>query len=107
MTTTSSFMSTVPAEGATSRSITVSGWLMTVSSGALFARSRPGLRSLHRGAHRTERHERLAFFDDIRGKLRGGAATGILRRVDRSGRDEQSLPGLERHRRPALELVLQ
>jgi hypothetical protein len=35
------------------------------------------------------RDKRLAFFDDIRGELRCAAAADVLRRVDRSGRDEQ------------------
>ena len=35
------------------------------------------------------REERLPFFDDIRGELRPVAAADVLRRVDRSGRDEQ------------------
>src|SRR5215207_9486835 len=102
MTTTSSFMSTVPAEDARSRSITDSSWLMTDSSGVL-TRSR----LLHRGAHRTEGDERLALFDEIRGELRGVAGADVLRRVDRSGRDEKSFADLERHRRPALEPILQ
>src|SRR3954471_8381846 len=51
--------------------------------------------------------ERLAFFDDIRGELRRVDTADVLRRVDRSGRDEQDLASLERHRRLALELILQ
>src|SRR5712691_10831137 len=51
--------------------------------------------------------ERLPFFDDIRGELRPGAAADVLGRVDRSGRDEQDVAGLERHRRLALDLILQ
>ena len=51
--------------------------------------------------------ERLPFFDDIRGELRAVAAADVLRRVDRSGRDEQDVAGLERHRRLALDLILQ
>ena len=34
-------------------------------------------------------------------------AADVLRRVDRSGRDEQDVAGLERHRRLALDLILQ
>src|SRR5688572_18275307 len=99
MTTTSSLMSTVPADDATSRSITVSSWLMTVSSGVLLARYAMAPALFHRCAHRTERHERLAFFDQIGRELRGVAAAHILRRVDRSGGNEQCLANLERHRR--------
>src|SRR5215212_1149700 len=51
--------------------------------------------------------ERLPFFDDVRGEFRPVAAADVLRRVDRSGRDEQDVAGLERHRRPALDLILQ
>src|SRR5215218_4051113 len=51
--------------------------------------------------------ERLPFFNDIRGEFRPVAAADVLRRVDRSGRDEQDLAGLERHRRLALDPVLQ
>src|SRR5262245_47936368 len=40
----------------------------------------------------------LPFFDDIRCELR---------RVDRAGRDEQDVAGLERRRRSALDLILQ
>src|SRR3954447_19426515 len=107
MTTTSSFMSTVLAEGATSRSLTVPSWLMAVSSGALLARSYPGLRLLRRRALRIERDERLAFLDDVRGEFRGVPGADVLRRVDRSGRDEQGLPGPQRHWRPPLKLVFQ
>src|SRR5262245_39782357 len=51
--------------------------------------------------------ERLSFFDDVRGELGPVAAADVLRRVDRSGRDEQDVAGLERDRRLALDLVLQ
>jgi hypothetical protein len=51
--------------------------------------------------------ERLAFLDNIRGELGAVAAADVLRRVDRAGRDEQHVAGLERHRRLALDLVLQ
>jgi hypothetical protein len=50
-------------------------------------------RSLH------QRDERLPFFDDIRGELCSVAAADVLRRVDRFGRDEQDVAGLERRRR--------
>src|SRR5262245_14605776 len=53
-----------------------------------------------------QRKERLPFFDDIRGELRCIARARVPRRVDRSGRDEQDVAGLERHRRLALDLVL-
>src|SRR5207253_6275607 len=53
------------------------------------------------------REEWLPFFDDIRGEFRPVAAGDVLRRVDRSGRNEQDLAGLERHRRLALDLILQ
>ena len=47
--------------------------------------------------YRDESHhdERLPFLDDIRGELRPVAAADVLRRVDRSGRDEQDVAGLE------------
>src|SRR5215213_8561174 len=51
--------------------------------------------------------ERHPFDDDIRGKLRRVAAADVLYRVDRFGRDKQDLAGLERHRRLALEPILQ
>src|SRR5262245_52510610 len=51
--------------------------------------------------------ERLAFFDDVRGELCGVAAADVFHRVDRSGRNKQDIAGLERHRRPALELILE
>src|SRR5882724_5619912 len=51
--------------------------------------------------------ERFAFFDDIRAELRGVATADILRRVNRPGGDEQEAAGLERHRRLALDLILQ
>src|SRR2546426_2523312 len=54
-----------------------------------------------------QRDERLPFFDDIRAELRRVAAADVLRRVDRSGRDEEDLAGLERPRRLALDLILQ
>src|SRR6266702_2669010 len=60
-----------------------------------------------RGRSLDHHDERLPFFDDIRGELRPGAAADVLRRVDRSGRDEQDVAGLERHRRLALDLILQ
>src|SRR5215207_10575697 len=103
MTTTSSFMSTVPAEDATFRSITESSWLMTVSFRLVVERSGRRLQLFRRGAQRTERDERLAFFDEVSGELRRVAAADVLRRVDGPGRDEQGLACLERHRRPALE----
>src|SRR5262245_2018496 len=49
--------------------------------------------------------DRLPFLDGIRGELRRVAATDVLRRVDRSGRDEQDIAGLEGHRRLALYLI--
>src|SRR5262245_40741842 len=52
-------------------------------------------------------YERLPFFDDIRGELRPVAGADVPRRVDRSGRDEQDVAGLERDRRLALDLILQ
>src|SRR5271157_4179775 len=51
--------------------------------------------------------ERLPFFDDIRGELHPVATADVFRRVNRSGRDEQDVVGLERHRRLALDLILQ
>jgi hypothetical protein len=54
-----------------------------------------------------QRDERLSLFDDIRGELSRVAAANVLHRVDRSSRDEQDVSGLERHRRFAVELILQ
>src|SRR5918992_3686905 len=51
--------------------------------------------------------EGLPLLDDIGGELRSIATADVLRGVDRSGRDEQNLAGLERHRRLALELIHQ
>ena len=67
------------------------------------------LRAIKGGARhaRAAFDKRLPIFDDIRGELRRVAAADVLRRVDRSSRDEQDLAGLERHRRLALELILQ
>src|SRR5688572_1620014 len=106
MTTTSSFMSTIPAEGATSRSITVLSWLMTVSFCVLL-NLKPSPPVTSPGGHLTQHDERLPFFDDIRGELRRVAAADVLHRVDLSGRDEQDVAGLERHRRLALQLILE
>src|SRR6185312_2389911 len=49
--------------------------------------------------------ERLPFFDDVRGEFRAVTAADVLRAVDRSGRNEQDLTGLEGHRRFALHRV--
>src|SRR4030095_8191665 len=38
--------------------------------------------------------ERLSFVDDMRGQLRFLSAAAVLRRMDRSGRDEETSPGL-------------
>ena len=51
--------------------------------------------------------ERLSLLDDVGGELRAGAAADVLRRVDRSRRNEQDAAGLECHRRLAVDLVLQ
>ena len=51
--------------------------------------------------------ERLPFFDDMRGELCPVAAANVLRRVDRSGRDEQDVARLDRYRRLDLNLILQ
>ena len=59
------------------------------------------------GAHLTQHDERLPFLDDIRGELGRVAAADILHLVVRSVRDEQDLAGLEGHRRPAVEPILQ
>src|SRR3954463_15723890 len=68
----------------------------------------PGHRLLRRADRSlVQRDSRLPFFEDVGGEFRRIAAADILRRVDRSGRDEQDVAGLERHRRFALELVLQ
>src|SRR5689334_19612259 len=54
-----------------------------------------------------DRDEGLALFDDVRTELRSVDRADVLRRVDRSGRNEQDLTGLQRYRRLALDLVLQ
>ena len=51
--------------------------------------------------------QRLSLLDDVGGELHPGAAADVLRRVDRSSRDEQNLARLERHRRLAVDLILQ
>ena len=51
--------------------------------------------------------ERFPLFDDIRGQLRSFPAADVPRRVDLSGRDEEDIARLERHRRLSLDLVLQ
>src|SRR5215217_9642556 len=92
MTTTSSFMPTVPAKGAASRSTTVSSWLTTVSFRASW---RPWVACGHLTGRSLAQHdERLAFLDDVRGELRRVAAADVLRRMDRPGGDEQGLAGL-------------
>src|SRR5215510_13831106 len=50
--------------------------------------------------------KRFAFFDDIGGELRPVGAADVLRRMGRSGRDEQHIAGLDRHRLAA-NLVLE
>jgi hypothetical protein len=47
------------------------------------------------------------FFDDVRGEFRRVAAADIPHRVDHSGWDGQRVTGTERHRRLALDLILQ
>src|SRR5438105_4363391 len=54
-----------------------------------------------------QHEERLAFFDAIFGKLRRVADADVPDLVDRTGRDEQDLSGLERHRRLAIQSILQ
>ena len=49
----------------------------------------------------------ISVFHDRGGELRRLAGADVPRRVDFSGRDEQGLTGLERHRWLALELILQ
>ena len=51
--------------------------------------------------------ERLSFFREVRGEFEGVTAADVLHRMDCSVRDEQDLAGLERHWRPAVELILQ
>src|SRR5438094_316953 len=63
--------------------------------------------SLVPGPSLGQHDERLPFFDNVRGELRRVAAGDVLYLVDRSGRDEQDLAGLERHRRLALQPILQ
>src|SRR5918999_267019 len=54
-----------------------------------------------------EHEELLSFVDDIRGELAPVAGTKVLHGVDRSGRDEQDVAGVERHRWPAVEAILE
>ena len=51
------------------------------------------------------REERFSLFDDIRREFPSAAGADVPRRVDRSGRDEQDVAGLEGHRRLALQRV--
>src|SRR5919202_4477732 len=51
--------------------------------------------------------ERLPFLDDIRGELSRVASAYVPHRVDRFGRDEQDVAGVERRRWLALDLILQ
>ena len=51
--------------------------------------------------------ERLAFLDDVRGKLRGVAGADVLHRVNRFGRDEQRLARTDDPRRLTVDLVLE
>src|SRR5882757_8697684 len=57
--------------------------------------------SLHQG------EQRLAFFDDVGGKLAAGDVAGIPRRMDRSGRNEQDVASPERYGRFVLELIFE
>src|ERR1700730_17813549 len=60
--------------------------------------------------HRRSRYhfnQRLAFLDNVGGEFGPVAAADVLRRVDRSRRDEQHVAGLERHRRLAFDLIFQ
>src|SRR4051812_19854107 len=54
-----------------------------------------------------DRDEWLSLFDDIGGEFRCDSNADVLHRVDRSGRDEQHVAGMENHRRPAVDQVLQ
>ena len=58
-------------------------------------------------AHFTSVMSGFPFFYDVRGQFRPVAAADVLRRVDRAGRNEQNVTGLKRHRRLALDLILQ
>jgi hypothetical protein len=49
----------------------------------------------------------LALLDDVGGELGGVAAADVADRVDRSGRDEPDVAGLDRGRGLALDLILQ
>src|SRR5689334_3968602 len=89
MTTTSSFMSAVGGFGGRALGVSIDAMIVPP----------PG--SLD------DREERLPFLDDVGGELRRVAGADVPRRVDRSGRDEQDLARLERHRRLALDPVLQ
>jgi hypothetical protein len=51
--------------------------------------------------------ERLPLFDDVRRELGRVAAADVPHRVDRFGRDEQDVAGVERRRWLALKLILQ
>src|SRR5262249_42519367 len=59
------------------------------------------------GCSLRQRERRLAFLEHVGGKLGRVGAAGVLRRVDGAGRDEQDVAGLERHRRLALDVILQ
>src|SRR5262245_40385888 len=54
-----------------------------------------------------QRDERIPFFDDVRRELCAAAGADVLRRMDRSGRYEQHVARFERHRRLALDLILE
>src|SRR5262245_6469229 len=58
-------------------------------------------RSLH------EHEKRLPLLDDVGRELRGVAVADIPYGVDRLGRDEQDIAGVERGRRLALDLILE
>src|SRR4029453_7311130 len=55
--------------------------------------------------HQSEK--RLAFFDDVGGELTAGAAADVPGRMDRSGRNEEDIAGLERHRRLVADLIFE
>ena len=54
-----------------------------------------------------EHEERLALLDDVGGELGGVTAADVPHRVDRFGRDEQDLAGIEGRGLPAVDGVLQ
>src|SRR5438552_18586724 len=101
MTTTSSFISTVAMFGVRVVLSLRVGVLLIVASIGL------ALNGVRRWRSVDQREKRLPFFDDIRGEFHAFGAADRFRRVNRSRRDEQNVAGLEHHRRPSFDLVLE